>query len=94
MLKKRIKYHQRRIKLAIKSASRNDLALNDYLSLRKSIAEHKAFRRKERRHGTYISWENAEDFLGDYAVPVKLKNDNSTVRYLVVDECELKKKTP
>jgi hypothetical protein len=92
MLKKRIKYHQRRITLAIKSASRSDLTLNDYLSLRKSIAEHKACRRKERRHGTYISWEDAEDFLGDYAVPIKLNNDNSTVRYLVVDKNEIKKK--
>jgi len=77
----------------MKSASKNELTLQDYFSLRRSIAEHKACIRKERRHGTYISWKDAEDFLGDFAIPIKLNSDNSTVRYLIVDKSELEKKT-
>jgi len=91
MHKKLVKRNKRFLSQALKKSRRNGLWLGDYLSLLRTIANTRMDRRLEKRHGTYVEWDEAEDFLLGIIVPVKLCHNHSTISYHCFAEDNLPK---
>jgi len=78
-----VRRNKRRLSYLLRLSVKNDLLLADTISLVRQSAKLRMDRRLEKRHGSYVDWDNAEKFVVGITVPVCFCHNHQTLSYRV-----------